>query len=321
LTARPPVFDAARWLPGGHAQTIWPRFIPLARPAMSRERMETPDADFIDLDWLPPRAGQPVVLLLHGLEGSSHSHYAKALMHAVAARGWNGVVAHARGCSGEPNRLLRAYHSGDSAELEWLLPRLHARAAGAPVFVVGVSLGGNVLCKWLGEQGQAASLWLTAAASVCAPVELGAAGRALDRGFNRVYAQYFLRTMKPRALDKAKRFPGLIDPAALAACKSIRGFDDAYTSRVHGFIDAEDYWTRCASKPLLKSVRTPLLLLHALNDPMVPTWSLATPDQLSSDVTPEYTPQGGHVGYVGGAPRGHIDWLPQRLLHFFEHGR
>lgn len=314
-------YRPAPWLPGGHAQTIWPRFIPLARPALSRERIDTPDGDFLDLDWLPLRVRQPLVVLFHGLEGSSGSHYAKALMHALAARGWNGVVVHARGCSGESNRLLRAYHSGDSAELEWLLPRLHARADDAPLYAVGVSLGGNVLCKWLGEQGQAASRWLAAAASVCAPVDLGVSGRALDRGFNRVYAQYFLRTMKPRTLDKARRFPGQVDAAAIAHCSSIRGFDDAFTSRVHGFRDADDYWTRCASKPLLKSVRTPLLLLQALNDPMVPAWSLATPDQLSSDVKPDYTAQGGHVGYVSGAPGGHLDWLPQRLLHFFEHGR
>lgn len=313
-------FGPAPWLPGGHAQTIWPRFIPLARPAFVRERVGSPDSDFVDLDWLPWQGERPLVVLLHGLEGNSGSHYAKALMHAVADRGWNGVVVHARGCSGEPNRLLRAYHSGDSAELEWLLPRLAARAGGAPVFAAGVSLGGNVLCKWLGEQGQTALRSVAAAASICAPVDLGVSGRALDRGFNRIYAQYFLRSMKPRALAKADRFPGQLDRAALAACSSIRVFDDVYTARVHGFRDADDYWTRCASKPLLKAVRTPLLLLQALNDPMVPAWSLATRDQLSSDVRPEYTAQGGHVGYVSGAPKGRIDWLPQRLLHFFDTG-
>lgn len=289
-------------------------------PALTRERIDTPDGDFVDIDWLPRQAGQPLVLLFHGLEGSSGSHYARSTMHALAARGWNGAVVHARGCSGEPNRLLRAYHSGDSAELDWLLPRIVSRNEGRAVFAIGVSLGGNVLCKWLGEQGQAASKWLAAAAAVCAPVELGAAGRALDQGFNRVYAQYFLRSMKPRAMEKAARFPGQIDAAALAACASIRGFDDVYTSRVHGFRDAEDYWTRCASKPLLKAVRTPLLLLQALNDPMVPAWSLATPDQLSPDVRPDYTVQGGHVGYVSGAPKGRLDWLPERVLHFFDTG-
>ncbi|WP_341929231.1 hydrolase [Methyloversatilis discipulorum] len=319
MTAPPP-FRPASWLPGGHAQTIWPRFIPQAMPTLVRERLDTPDGDFVDIDWLPRQAAQPLVLLFHGLEGSSGSHYAKALMHALAARRWNGAVVHARGCSGEPNRLLRAYHSGDSAELDWLLPRVVPRNEGRPVYAVGVSLGGNVLCKWLGEQGQAASKWITAAASVCAPVDLGAAGRALDEGFNRVYTQYFLRTMKPRALLKAQRFPGLLDEAAIAACNSIRAFDDAVTSQIHGFRDADDYWTRCASRPLLKAVRTPLLLLQALNDPMVPAWSLATPDLLSSDVRPEYTAQGGHVGYVSGAPKGRLDWLPQRVLHFFDTG-
>lgn len=314
----PPIFRPAPWLPGGHAQTIWPRFIMPPLPALRRERIETPDDDFIDLDWLPERPGRPLVILLHGLEGSSESHYARALMRALDVRGWNGVVVHARGCSGEPNRLPRAYHSGDSAELDWLLPRIVPRMQGQPVHAVGVSLGGNVLCKWLGEQGDAASHWLHSAASVCAPVDLGAAGRALDTGFNRVYTQYFLRTMKPRALAKAALFPGVLNASAIAASNSIRAFDDTVTSQLHGFRDADDYWTRCSSRPLLREVRIPLLLLQALNDPMVPAWSLATRDLLSSHVQPEYTTHGGHVGYVSGAPKGHLEWLPQRLLHFFD---
>jgi uncharacterized protein len=320
--AHAPLFRPARWLPGGHAQTIWPRFILPPAPAYARERIDTPDGDFIDLDWLasPTDAPAPLVMLFHGLEGSSHSHYARALMHAVAARGWNGLVVHARGCSGEPNRLLRAYHSGDSAELDWLLPLIVPRMQGQPVYAVGVSLGGNVLCKWLGEQGSAGTALLRAAASVCAPVDLGASGRALDMGLNRVYTQYFLRTMKPRALEKAALFPGTLDARAIAAGHSIRAFDDAVTSQIHGFRDADDYWTRSSSRPLLAGVRVPLLLLQALNDPMVPATSLATPDMLSPDVLPHYTEQGGHVGYVSGSPKGHLDWLPQRILHFFDTG-
>ncbi|HRP96881.1 MAG TPA: alpha/beta fold hydrolase, partial [Rhodocyclaceae bacterium] len=206
-------YRAPWWLRGGHAQTI----VPLARagalPTYRRERVDTPDGDFIDLDWLagPSAPGAPLVVLFHGLEGSSRSHYARSLMRAVARRGWRGVVPHFRGCSGVPNRLPRAYHSGDSDEIDWIVQRLAAAAGAAPLFVAGVSLGGNALLKWLGERGATATDQVSAAAAVCPPLDLTASGTALAQGFNRVYTYRFLRTLRAKALAKLERWPGLCD--------------------------------------------------------------------------------------------------------------
>jgi predicted alpha/beta-fold hydrolase len=211
--AADPPYRAPGWLPGGHAQTIWPLLIKGPLPRYRRERWDTPDGDFIDLDWIDAAGASPCVVLFHGLEGSSRSHYARRLMHAVQRRGWHGVVVHFRGCSGEPNRLPRAYHSGDSAEIDWILRRLQARGDPA-LFAAGVSLGGNALLKWLAEQGHAASRVIDAAAAVSAPLDLAAANVALSSGFNLVYARHFLRTLIPAARAKDRRFPGRIDMGA-----------------------------------------------------------------------------------------------------------
>lgn len=310
---------APRWLPGGHAQTIWPLLIKGPLPRYRRERWDTPDSDFIDFDWIDGQPGAPCVVLFHGLEGSSRSHYARRLMHAVQRRGWHGVVAHFRGCSGEPNRLPRAYHSGDSQEIDWVLHRLQAR--GHPVlFAVGVSLGGNALLKWLAEQGNLACRVIDAAAAVSAPLDLAAANMALSSGFNRVYARHFLRTLIPAAMTKERRFPGCIDIRRALAARTLRDFDDAVTAPLHGFLGADDYYARSSAGPLLGAIRTPTLLLHAANDPFLPQQALPRPDQLPDVVTLEVLHHGGHVGFVHDRLPGRIDWLPQRLLdHFGAH--
>jgi predicted alpha/beta-fold hydrolase len=314
-----PTYRAPGWLPGGHAQTIYP----LARrgllPRYRRERWDTPDGDFIDLDWLasPADADAPLVVLFHGLEGSSASHYARALMRALAHRGWAGVVPHFRGCSGEPNRLPRAYHSGDSAEIDWILRRLRTRFPRRTIHASGVSLGGNALLKWLGEQEAAARDVVQAAAAVCAPVDLTAAGHALEQGFNLVYARRFLVTLKRNAAAKLARHPGLFDARRMRAAGSLREFDDAVTAPLHGFRDVGDYWRRASAKPWLPGVRVPTLMLNALNDPFLPAAALPSRAQASPAITLEYPAQGGHVGFVMGPFPGRIDWLPQRLLAFF----
>lgn len=305
------------WLPGGHAQTIWPLLIKGRLPAYRRERWNTPDEDFIDLDWIDGEPGAPCMALFHGLEGSSRSHYARRLMHAVACRGWHGVVVHFRGCSGEPNRLPRAYHSGDSPEIDWILRRLHARSYPA-LFAAGVSLGGNALLKWLAEQGNAASGVINAAAAVSAPLDLAAANTALSSGFNLVYARHFLRTLIPAALAKERRFPGRMDVGRVKAARTLRDFDDAATAPLHGFDGADDYYTRSSAGPLLGTVRIPTLLLHAANDPFLPGTALPSPAHLPASVTLELSAHGGHVGFVHGALPGRIDWMPQRLLAHFE---
>jgi predicted alpha/beta-fold hydrolase len=311
-----PPYVAPSWLPGPHAQTIWPLAIKGVVPAYRRERWDTPDGDFIDLDWVGNKAAAACVVLFHGLEGSSRSHYARSLMRAVEAHGWCGVVVHFRGCSGEPNRLARAYHSGDSAEIDWVLRRI-ANDVSAPLFVAGVSLGGNALLKWLGEQGTAAASVVRGAAAVCAPVDLAAANVALTQGFNRIYARHFLRSLIPAALAKHQRFPGLFDPTRVRAARSLGEFDDAVTAPLHGFAGADDYYARSSAKQFLGAIRLPSLLLHAANDPFLPLDALPPRAAIASAVELEIVAEGGHVGFVSAGVPGHLDWLPQRLLHFF----
>lgn len=318
-----PSYRAPRWLPGGHAQTIVPaKLTPAPAVAYRRERWTTPDADFIDVDFAQPEpasAAAPVLLLFHGLEGSSRSHYALSVMRAAADRGWRALVAHFRGCSGEPNLLPRAYHSGDSDEADWILRRVHARWPQAPLYAAGVSLGGNVLAKWAGERGRDAR-FVAAAAAVGAPLDLAAGGAALGRGFARLYARMFLRTLRAKALATVARFPGVADIAALRACADLHAFDDAFTAPLHGFRDADDYWARASAKPLLAGVRVPLLLLNARNDPFVPAPSLPAAADVAGDVLLDQPDGGGHIGFAQGAPPGRLDFLPQRLLRFFERG-
>ncbi len=319
-------YHAPKWLPGGHAQTIYPLLITPAARAYRRERWETPDGDFIDLDWSAPAVtagGQPtpapLLVLFHGLEGSSQSHYSRALMRHLSAIGWLGVVVHFRGCSGHANRLPRAYHSGDSAEIDWIVRRLKAVYPLHALYAVGVSLGGNVLLKWLGEQGAAATGLLNAAAAVSAPLDLAACGYHLGRGFNRVYSRRFLATLKRAAAAKLERFPGLFAADRLRAATTIYAFDDLVTGPLHGFAGADDYWRRASSKPLLAAIEVPTLVVNARNDPFMPRDVLPTPAEVSRAVTLDFPRQGGHVGFVSGPFPGTLAWLPQRLLDFFEH--
>jgi uncharacterized protein len=323
LSAERSTYIAPAWLPGGHLQTIFPaKIVPLPRVAYRRERWDTPDGDFIDVDFALPEPGDPdaaLLVLFHGLEGNSQSHYSRSLMRDAADRGWRGLVVHFRGCSGEPNRLPRAYHSGDSDEGDWILRRVHARWPNARLHAVGVSLGGNMLAKWLGERAEDAQ-FVTAAASVGSPLDLAAGGAALARGFNRVYTQMFLATLKPKALAKVLRFPGIADAARLRASRDLYAFDNEYTAPVHGFRDTDDYWARASGKPWLHGVRVPHLVLNALNDPFVPAASLPRPHDVSRYVRLEQPAGGGHIGFARGAMPGRLDYLPQRLHEFFRSG-
>jgi predicted alpha/beta-fold hydrolase len=321
IAAIPPPYAAPRWLPGGHAQTIYAA-LAAPRPAVTyrRERWDTPDGDFIDLDWLdgsllPPRS--PLVVLFHGLEGGSRSHYALALMAALQRTAWCGVVVHFRGCSGEPNRLPRAYHTGDSGEIDWVLRRLKALRPGAPLHAVGVSLGGNALLKWLGERQHDATGILQSAAAVSAPMDLMAAGDALGSGFNLIYARHFLTTMKRKSLAKLSRFPDLFNRERVMASRTLREFDDLVTAPLHGYRNTDDYWTRASSKPLLRHIVIPTLIINARNDPFLPQHALPQAHAAAAAVVLEFPVTGGHAGFVSGRFPGHLDWLPQRILGFF----
>jgi len=324
-------YRAPAWLRNPHAQTIYASCLaPAPKVRLRRERWETPDADFVDLDWLPGERGMndaagpgstPLVILFHGLEGSSRSHYARTIMHAVNRCGWAGVIVHFRGCSGEANRLARAYHSGDTAEMNWMLERFRAAWRG-PLFAAAVSLGANVLLKWLGERGPAARRVLDRACAVSAPLDLVAAGTALDRGFNRLYTWNFLRTLRRKTLAKIAHHREALrtDAYGIRSTRTLRAFDDLVTSRLHGFRDAMDYWTRSSSKPWLRHIAVPTLVLNARDDPFLPAWALPSPNEVSPAVTLEFPTHGGHVGFVSGRFPGSLAWLPQRLTRFMADG-
>ena len=314
-------FAPAPWLANPHLQTLYGALLaPAPRVAFRRERWDTPDGDFVDVDRVDGPDDAPWVHLFHGLEGSSNSPYARVLMADVERRGWRGSVFHFRGCSGEPNRLPRAYHSGDTDEIDWALRRVKAMAHDAPLYAVGISLGGNAFAKWLGLNGDAARAIVDRAAVVSAPLDLMSAGEALGRGFAMVYTRHFLATLKKGALEKLARFPGLYDQEAVLRARNLREFDNVVTAPMHGFRDTDDYWTRASAKPHLAGIRVPTLILNARDDPFLPAAALPTEREVSEAVKLEFPLRGGHVGFVTGPFPGRIEWLPRRLLHFFEPG-
>jgi predicted alpha/beta-fold hydrolase len=320
-------YRAPAWLPGGNLQTIWaatrstrvlgeaPRFI--------RERWAAPDGDFIDVDHLLGTPPQPAhhLVLFHGLEGSTESQYAQAFADVARERGWAYSVPHFRGCSGELNHAPRAYHSGDFEEIGWILQRLRGRGA-APLLAVGISLGGNALMRWAQEAGSAAAATAASVASVCSPIDLAAAGRAIDSGFNwLVYSRMFLATMKPKALAKWQQHPGLFDRDRLAAARTLFEFDNVFTAPLHGFKDTHDYWARASAKPHLSRIRIPALVLNARNDPFVPAASLPRQQDVGRFVTLWQPPQGGHVGFPAGRFPSHVQAMPQAVSAWLEaHG-
>lgn len=314
-------YRAPRWATGGNAQTIWPALFSermgRPRPRFKRERWATPDGDFIDVDRQaasePNAAAAPLLVLFHGLEGSSASHYAQAFAQRALELGWHIALPHFRGCSGEINLAPRAYHSGDFEEIGWILDRLHAGHAG-PVFAVGVSLGGNALLRWAEEAGETAASRVHAIAAISAPLDLAAGGHAIGLGFNRqVYTRMFLRTMKPKALDKWAQHPGLFDRARLVAARDLYAFDDVFTAPLHGFRGVDDYWSRGSAKPHLRRIRVPALLLNARNDPFVPAASLPTAAEAGACVTLWQPAHGGHVGFPGGRWPGHVTTMPEQV--------
>jgi hypothetical protein len=261
-------------------------------------------------------------VLFHGLEGSSSSHYARALMAAARDRGWDAVVPHFRSCSGPLNLLPRFYHLADSNEVDWVLRRLGSQHRG-PIVAAGVSLGGNVLLHWLGERGNDAS-FVTAAAAISAPLDVHAGGRALSQGFGKVYTRSFLKTLKLKADQKLTQFPGLFDRHAMLASRTMYEFDNVVTAPLHGFRDTDDYWTRATTRPLLPGITVPTLVLNARNDPFLPGAVLPSQHEVSASVELDQPDHGGHVGFMTGPFPGRIDWLAQRvfgyLAPFTHHG-
>ena len=316
------LYTPPRWLPGGHLQTIWPSFFSKSAdaplPAYRRERWTTPDDDFIDVDWLQGPPSNTLLVLFHGLEGSSQGHYALAFADYARRQGLAYAVPHFRGCSGEINRQPRAYHSGDHEEIDWMLSCFAQRHAG-PILAVGVSLGGNALMRWAGVMGERAAARVRAVASISSPLDLMASGHAIGTGINRlIYTPWFLKTMKPKALQKLAQFPGLFDVQRLKSARNLYEFDDVFTAPLHGFQNVIDYWTRASAKPVMRDIRIPALALNACNDPCVPATSLPAPHEVSTSVTLWQPQAGGHVGFAQGAVPGHLHWLPTQVGNWLQ---
>lgn len=315
-------YKAPAWLPGGHAQTIWPALYAQRRKGqinpLLRERWTTPDGDFVDVDRQHASSGaRPLLVLFHGLEGSSQSHYAEAFADWAAEHDVHFALPHFRGCSGELNEGPRAYHSGDHQEVDWILQRMrqtHQGQGGQVLLAAGVSLGGNALMRWAAEHGQHAKVKADAVASICAPLDLAQSGHAIGQGFNRqVYTRMFLRSMKPKALAKWAQHPGLFDRKRLMAARNLYEFDNVFTAPLHGFKNTDDYWARASAKPLMGQIGIPALALNALNDPFVPAHSLPKTRDVSTSVTLWQPAQGGHVGFAQGIWPGQVRGLPDAV--------
>ncbi len=315
-------FIPAWWCRSGHAQTIWASVLrPMPNVPARRERWEIPDGDFLDVDHVPAPAGRPIVIVLHGLEGSSDGKPVRGFLQAVHRRGWRGLGLNFRSCSGEPNRLRRSYHSGETSDLRWIIRRVAAQYPQDSIGGVGISLGGNVLLKYLGEQQDDVPPAFKAAVAVSSPFDLAVSARVFERGFlNRIYMGRLIRSLKRKTLAKLIRYPDLVDPLQLAAVRTIGEFDEWVTAPVHGFADAMSYWTASSCRQFLRSIRRPTLLINGGDDPVVPADGLPRKEIARHPfLTAAFPATGGHAGFIGGAwPFRPVLWAEERALTFLE---
>lgn len=310
-------FKPAWWLPSSHLQTLWPTLCRsgLKDLPLERERLELPDGDFIDLDWLNKQKSGPLVLILHGFEGSIDSHYAKGMLSRINAQGWRGVFMHFRGCSGEPNRLSRGYHSGETTDVAYVVKLILSREPNTNIAAIGYSLGGNVLLKWLGESGRENPL--TAAIAISVPFELHKASNRMQQGFSRIYQWYLLKCVRERLSQKFLHVPSPVNPDLITDVQTVRELDDLYTAPLHGFSDADEYYTVASSRQYLRAIQVPTLVLHAKDDPFMTEDTIPNPSELSPMVKLEISESGGHVGFVSGKyPWRPEYWLEDRVPEF-----
>ncbi len=307
-------FRPAWWLRNRHLQTIWPTlFARGGRLVTRRERFELDDGDFLDLDWVGHGRG-PIVVVLHGLMGSIQSPYARGILRRIEAAGWRGLFVHFRGCSGEANRLPRAYHSGDTGDLAAVIETVHRREPSTPMAAVGYSLGGNALLKWLSETGGRNPL--RAAVAVSVPFDIERVADRIHQGFSRVYERRLTRLLQQTLREKIDRFGDQM-PVSRSRVRELDdfwSFDDAVTAPLHGFEDARDYYTRSSARQFLPGIKTPTLILHAKDDPFMTPDVIPEPGELSKTTTLEVSDGGGHVGFVGGDwPWAARYWLEERI--------
>lgn len=308
-------FQPAWWCRGPHAQTLW-QILFRARPRLriARERIELPDGDFVDLDWNENPTG-PIIIVLHGLEGSSKSIYARGMLKALQDSGWRGVVMHQRGCSGEPNRLPRSYHSGETGDFAYVLQYLRRREPDTAFAAIGYSLGGNALLKWLGETRDRNSL--CAAVAISVPFLLNHAAQRMENGFSRVYQWELLRRLHRSLRRKRARMDLPLAVSDVDTLRTFRDFDEFVTAPLHGFNGADHYYSASSARKFLKHIATPTLIVHAIDDPFMTPETPPTCEELSDAVRFELYPHGGHVGFVAGSwPWRPSYWLEKRIPEF-----
>jgi predicted alpha/beta-fold hydrolase len=314
----PEPFRPAWWCRNPHLQTLWPvLFRRHLRPTLRRERLEIPDGDFIDVDWTMNESG-PIVILLHGLEGSSRSHYARSMLATLPRHGFRAVLMHFRGCSGEPNRLARAYHSGETGDFDFLVSTLRARAPDTPLAAIGYSLGGNVLLKWLGERGVQAPL--RAAVAVSVPFLLHESVNRMSHGFSRLYQWHLLKSLKRNVHRKSDQHPAPVPLPELEKITNFYEFDDRITAPLHGYQGAMHYYTTASSRQYLNRIHIPTLIVHAKDDPFMRESVVPQPEELSPAIEFHMHRYGGHVGFVGGTRpwRPHY-WLENEIPNWLAH--
>lgn len=317
-------FKPAWWLCSPHLQTLWPALCRRSpNPRRTREQLATEDGDFVDLDWYG-QVPAPIVILLHGLSGSSGSKYIEGMQEALYKRGFRSVALNFRGCGGQPNRTARCYHSGDTEDLDYLYRQIKTREPATPLSVVGFSLGGNVLLKWLGERGK--ELDLFAAAAVSVPMQLNLCADRMDSGFSRLYRNHLLSELKRYVRQKreylrnsgnkkeAEKLERLGD---LSVLRSFWEYDDQVVARLYAFRDVHDYYQKSSSRQYLKSIRTPTLIVQSRDDPFMTPGVIPSASELSPWVDLEITQGGGHVGFISGRVPGRPRyWLEQRIPAF-----
>lgn len=310
------IYSPAWWVPGGHLQTLWGKLFRRQPQAPTIvERWDTPDGDFLELHRLLSHPSAPRLVLLHGLEGSIRSHYAQGLLNEAAGRGWGADLLIFRSCGSELNRTRRFYHSGETTDIALVLEKIAREFPLAPLGMVGVSLGGNVLLKFLGERGGNLPNRLRAAAAISVPFDLARSSKRINRGFSRLYQRFFLGSLRRKAREKAQRFPDLAAADRIASLKTLEEFDDLITGPLHGFQDAQDYYAQSSSLPFLKSIRLKTLLISAVDDPMLPPEVLDEVREIAERnpaLETDFVGKGGHAGFITGS-------LPWRSFYYAEY--
>lgn len=315
-TRREIIYSPAWWIPGGHLQTLWGKlFRRQAAAPTTLERWDTPDGDFIELHRLRAEPGAPRLILLHGLEGTVRSHYAQGLLNEAARRGWGADLLIFRSCGSEMNRTRRFYHSGETTDTAFVLERISQEFPTSPLALAGVSLGGNVLLKFLGERGSNLPPQLKAAAAISVPFDLSRSARKINSGLSRLYQGFFLNSLRRKAQEKAQRFPDIAPTSGIAGLRTLEDFDNLITGPLHGFKDAQDYYERSSSLPWLKRIKIKTLLLSATDDPMLPPEVLEEAREIAARnpaLHLEFVDRGGHAGFIAGS----LPWRPFYYAEF-----